>query len=75
MKTIKEIAIENDVITLEYGFITGTVYEYMISLKSEENEIQIFTDMNIKVMNWLDLMEMPVSYNRFGRLILRDVQA
>jgi hypothetical protein len=73
MKTIKEIAIENNVITLEYGFITGTVYEYMICLKSEETQIQIFTDMNIKVMNWLDLMEMPVSINRFGRLVLQDV--
>ena len=73
MKTIKEIAIENDVITLEYGFLTGTVYEYMISLKSEDKQIQIFTNMNIKVMNWLDLMEMPVTYNRFGRLILKDV--
>lgn len=73
MKTIKEIAIENDVITLEYGFLTGTVYEYMICLKSEDKQIQIFTDMNIKVMNWLDLMEMPVTFNRFGRLILQDV--
>jgi hypothetical protein len=71
MKTIKEIAIENDIITLEYGFLTGTVYEYMISLKSEDKQIQIFTNKNIKGINWLDLMEMPVTYNRFGRQILR----
>lgn len=74
MKTIKELAVENDVITLEYGFITGTMYEYMVTLKSEDdNQIHIFTDKNIKVMNWLDLMEMPVTYNRFGRLVLEDV--
>jgi hypothetical protein len=71
MKTIKEIAIENNIITLEYGFLTGTVYEWMISLKSEEKEIQIFTNLNIKGINWLDLMEMPVTYNRFGRQVLR----
>jgi|LakMenEpi03Aug12_release.lakeMendotaPanAssembly.Ray.scaffolds.fasta_scaffold3111411_1 hypothetical protein len=71
MKTIKEIAVENDISTLEYGFITGNRYQYMICLKSEDREIHIFTDMNIKVVNWLDLMEMPVTYNRFGRLILR----
>ena len=71
MKTIKEIAIENDIITLEYGFLTGTVYEYMISLKSEDKQIQIFTNKNIKGINWLDLMEMPVTSNRFGRQILR----
>lgn len=74
MKTIKELAVENDVITLEYGFITGTMYEYMITLKSEDdNQIHIFTNKNFKVMNWLDLMEMPVTYNRFGRLVLQDV--
>lgn len=74
MKTIKEIAVENNIITLEYGFITGTVYEYMITLKSEDDDqIQIFTDRNIKVMNWLEIMEMPVTFNRFGRLILQDV--
>ena len=71
MKTIKEIAVENNVITLEYGFLTGTVYEWMISLKSEDREIQIFTNLNIKNINWLDLMEMPVTYNRFGRQVLR----
>jgi hypothetical protein len=72
MKTIKEIAIENDIITLEYGFLTGTVYEYMIVLRSEDDkQIQIFTNLNIKGINWLDLMEMPVTYNRFGRQVLR----